>query len=452
MVSRGDRTPFRPPLPEAVPARKLPPLLRGFFLALILLTAVSSGSELYWHFALGRGYPYDWPFVAPMSRFDDLIEWLPRFKSLHTAAFFSEQPPVVYPAPMSMLYGVFRLLGRAALPAYLCLAGLIAACGVALTVHELRRHGVRPATGIGVAAVLLGTSYPFWFVVYTANLELVVFLCLASGLLLLCHHRPTLAAACFALAGTLKWTPFLFFLLFLQRRHAKALAVGLLVAAGVILVSLWSVYPDIARSWRETQAGANLMVQRDGLHTLPFQLGFDHSLLALIKFLDPFLKPPALARLWKIYAPVTGIAVLALWFGRVRRLTLAERVLFLTTCMVLLPPVSYDYTLAELYLPGSLLFASILRSPGTLHNGARNSRTRNGGTPGRRRLQLLAACFAVVMTAQGYLLLGNAHRSAQVKAVALLGMLMISSVGLGLDNMSQRHSHFMQPGVEPHVL
>ncbi len=92
--------------------------------------------------------------------------------------------------------------------------------------------------------------------------------------------------------------------------------------------------------------------------------GFDHSLFSLIKVLSHGLHPN-LQLLLSWYIPTFAMLGLGLYFFRIRKLPPVNQLLALTICFLLMPPISGDYTLLNLYAPfGALvLIATQNRSP-----------------------------------------------------------------------------------------
>ena len=148
-------------------------------------------------------------------------------------------------------------------------------------------------------------------------------------------------------------------------------------------------------------------------------MGFDHSLWALGKTLLPAATPAARAPWLRVYVVTAGIVGAAAWFGRVRRLGGAEKVLFLSVATVLLPPVSYDYTLVHLYAPWLLLVLLLMRERRISWAGC-----------------AALGCFAVVFAAEGYVIDQHDHFGAQVKCFFLVGLAISALFGFAPNRMS----------------
>ena len=390
--------------------RRLPQPLRIWLAAVLVLTAANVVTELICHFALGLRYPYDWPFVAPVSRFGDLLDWLPQFRTIHTEAFFHQRLQFLYPAPVSIVYTLFLLAGRGALTIYLALAASLAGTALLLLGKCLRANGVRTASASGFLIAVLLTSYPFWFVVHTANLELVVSGFTMTGVWAFSRGRQGMAASLFGVAAAMKIYPVLYLLLFLKRGTWGRVVQGVVLAAAIIAVSLWVVYPKVGVSWSEMRLGTAAFIQQDGLHFLHGRIGFDHSLFALIKTVLPPMTTERTARVLSAYFVVVAITASWLWFQRVSKQPVLAQVLFLSTATILLPPVSYDYTLVHLYAPWAMLVVALA--------GGRTLSWAGWSALG---------CFAIIFTAQGYILSQGDHFAAQLKCVAMLGLMVAAA-------------------------
>ena len=88
-----------------------------------------------------------------------------------------------------------------------------------LSWRALHAAGMGAAAAAGLLAVVLTTSYPVWFLLYTANLELVLWALTMAALWAWCRGKPGLAATLFGLAIACKTYPVVYLLLFLRRRQ-----------------------------------------------------------------------------------------------------------------------------------------------------------------------------------------------------------------------------------------
>jgi hypothetical protein len=66
--------------------------------------------------------------------------------------------------------------------------------------------------------------------------------------------------------------------------------------------------------------------------------------------------------LTKLYYLFGGLVFVALFFGKVRKMPVTNQVLVVTAFMVMLPPISYFYTLVHLYAPFLMLMFLAIRA------------------------------------------------------------------------------------------
>jgi hypothetical protein len=139
-------------------------------------------------------------------------------------------------------------------------------------------------------------------------------------------------------------------------------------------------------------------------------VGFDHSLFAVPKAMlllahqGTLPGPETLAKMLTIY--LVGMAAVGaiLYWVAIRRLPLINQVICLTVATIMLPPVSYDYTLLHLYVPWAMLVLLAAENPG--HEV--------------RSLMAAMVCFAILFAPETELILHGRSYGGQVKAVALV--------------------------------
>jgi hypothetical protein len=382
--------------------------------AVLGITVLSVGIELFCHYVLGLRYPYDWPFVNRIAIFDDLLDWLPQFRAIHTEAFFHQRLQVLYPAPMTLFYMPFYWMGRWALAGYLLLAATIVCTALTLLGRHMVASGISKNAVITFLAAVLITSYPLGFLLHAANLELILWAFVMAGVWAFCRGKEGLAATLFGLAASMKLYPIIFLALFIQKKSWSRIVQGVAVTVAATIASLWVIYPHIAVTWKQNQAGTQMFLRRDGMHWVAGQAGFDHTLFSFIKTILPTHNPWVFAKVFVGYLLVVAVAVIWAWFSRIQQKPLLERLTFLTVLIVLLPATSYDYTLVHLYAPWGLLVLAISRG---------DFLTRAG---------LVAfSCFAVLLTAQAFIIAGGNHYSAELKCLALLSLGIAAIVSKG---------------------
>jgi hypothetical protein len=238
-------------------------------------------------------------------------------------------------------------------------------------------------------------------------MEFVVWASLAVGLWAFWTERPWLAAALFGFAISLKIFPFVFLGLFLKRKQYREIAFGLLVSGVTTILCLWLVCPNVRYSFQQTSLGLDQFREVYMLHVLPAESGFDHSLFCLIKRLIPaWRRPEIVSRLLTGYLATAALVGTVIFFVRIRKLPVVNRVLCLSVAAILLPPVSYDYTLLHLYAPFFLVVFFAMEQ----HQRP------------RPQLKIILGLFAFLLSAQEEWIYHGLRYAGQLKAIALLGL------------------------------
>jgi hypothetical protein len=225
------------------------------------------------------------------------------------------------------------------------------------------------------------------------------------GLVFFLTNRGYSAAACFGLAASMKIYPVVYLGLLLVRRQYRQIVFGVGVLVVTTMVSLWLVYPSISVASREIDKGLDTFRVMYMLHKR-VELGFDHSLLSLVKYpIKPFPVPEKFAPVLSVYLITVAVSGIALFIFRIRRLPVINQIVCLTVACVFFPPVSFEYTLMHLFVPLALLVLLSI-------DLARRNRTMPG----------LNACFCCLVVLLGALpeLIVMQHRvGGQVKAIVL---------------------------------
>lgn len=353
-------------------ARALPPMLRRFWLAMAVLTALSllytaSMARLY-----NLRFPYGIGVLYGDSLWGDLLVFSPGFLHFGTPQFWSSfEYPFTYPAPLAVILG---LLFRFAHPVkiYLVIEIAAIAAGAWWFARQLVARGISSAVACAFTLTCLAMTWPLLFLIDTANAEGFVIVILALGVYAVLRQRWWLGAALIGVAGSMKFFPLILLGLLLARRRYAEFAGALAVAAAVTLASLWVLGPRVIEAQRHINAGFAL-IQNLYLYTMkPDAAALDHSLWVAVRYAavytDRLLHPVAdaerpartaavLAISLRAYLIVAATAGAALFLVRIRHLPALNMVLALTICAVLLPPLSLEYTLVHLLLPFALLCA-----------------------------------------------------------------------------------------------
>ena len=391
-------------------ANGLPRELRLFYGIVISLTALA------WITAalsalVGKGYPYTWPLAPRGTTLFDYRVYFELFHSFHQAAFFRQDTyPFTYFAPGAVVYRglyVFGLHGGEAV--YFALVIALGLCGCIWFRRALVRAGLARTVATRYVLVSAITSYPILFGAERGNVELLLAGGIALGLAAYCRGRLLLAAVLWGVFGSVKLYPLLLLALFVSHRQYRALLVGGATAVATTLLSLWYIGPTLRVAQAGIQQGTRAFLAMCSLTYASFS--WDHSLYSIPKLL---LYPQGVdrPRLLTIYLLLAGAAMLVVYIVHVRRLPLANQIVILSVCMVLLPPTSYDYTLVQLYGAWAVLSCIAVRGM------RRNERMRG--------LATALILLAIVFTPQNLIGAGRSY-GGPAKSLVLLALLVVAT-------------------------
>ena len=408
-----------PQPPGAAPGAMRTPML-WYLAVLVLISAlewipVLAGMALQHH-----SLPYRSPLFDPAGRYDDWNNFVQRTLHFGEPGMLSRRDlglPYPYPLPSIWIFILFEHLVRNTLALYLlCGTGIFLLAAAAFSLHLRRIHAGALPQIVVWATLLLGS--PALFLLDRANIEVFLWLLLLGGVVSFVYQRPYLAATFFALAAAMKIYPALLLLLFVPRRQGKALLFGIGVAAAATLVSLQVVGPNIPAALGDMAWGAVVLRKYQIVALAENSLRFDHSLFGFAKqsyFVLKYLRyggvasPPEFPRLFKIYSVLAPLCFAVLYWFRLRTLPMLNQLCALVLLALLLPYVSYEYTLVHLYL----CFGAFL-----LYLHERSSLPAFRPTlPATAIMLCFAVIFAPVARLVGY------HVQAQVKCLALLVLL-----------------------------
>jgi len=361
---------------------------------------------IYWH-----------PFFSQATSFTDFTIFQPRFAHFGAADFFSlPGDPFTYPAPVALALQAFYLFGWRGLEIYLffCFAVCFGACAILAFAMHRRGAGLLNSVAFTGASFLL--SYPFWFLADRANIEMADWLTVALGVACYWKKHWFGAATFFGLAASLKLFPIVYIALLLSARRYAATAWTLIVAAAVTAGSIFLLGPSYRASAAGIAKGLDYFRTVYALQIRRAEIGFDHSLFATVKMMfavigkTGFSSAPSRGAVLDVYLALAAAAGLFLYAWKIRHLPRANQTLALTVCGILLPPVSYDYTLLNLYIPwGVLVLIAVSGNAG-------------------RGLTLSLVCMAVLMAPESYLFFDGVRIAGQFKAVVLMVLLAVSVV------------------------
>jgi len=397
------------------PGRSLPPLLRQFLFGSLLLVGLCGVTEVVCRLVFHLHYPFDFPIMNPGSVTADLLALQYRFAHVHSKLFFDVPSNIdfIYPAPVAIPYSIFLLKVRLArLLFYSFAVGGVVVAAAPLGRSMIRR-GVRAADARIFLALSFLCSIPFWFELKQGNMEIVVFFLIAAAITAFLHGRDWTAAALLGVAGSMKLFPFLLLGLFFS--HKKYLKIAFSLAVGVLLTlaSLWLIYPRILYTRARLNANFAGFQKMYLLHFLfPEEQAFDHSAWSFIKrFLPHTWSAGQVAPVLQAYLAVAAVAGIVLYFGRIRKLPVVNQVLCLIVASILFTPVSFDYTLIQLYTPWALFVLLTI-------DCARSGRDLPG-------LRVALACLLFLCAPISELIVHGATIQAPIKTLLLVALLVI---------------------------
>ena len=345
----------------------LPRILKNFLLQSLFWTGLCLATELVCAYILRLPYPYNYPATPASDIFPDFRNYVFKFKYFHSTAFF-QSPLLTYPAPTVALFRVFIPAGtERALGVTLGFLGFILLSVACLAFFFYRSLLGRRTTKAAASCFVLSTvclSFPIWFEVHQANIEVIVWLVVSLGLWAFWTEKFWLASACFGLAASMKIFPAVLLGLPLARRQYPQLALAVLIAGMSTVAGLWLVCPNLGYSWHATMTAVTSLMKGYALSFQSLHMGFDHGLYALVRFLIPhYIAPAAMQHVLQIYLVLAAVTGVGLYVLRIQRLTPASQIASLSIASILFPPVSIDYTLMHLYAPFALFTYAALKKP-----------------------------------------------------------------------------------------
>lgn len=337
----------------------LPKVLRWFWIGSAIafaLTLLISFLEFRAGMNLYRWSGFDTPY------FRDLIEDLPTFRLLHTATFFdpANSSPVAYP-PFGAVQ--LMLLYATGHPVIFFLALAVAALGVAVSGvrRALIENGIDRRTALLFPMTLAVMSFPIERLVVQGNIEIFLWIFTAAGVWAYLRDRDDIAATSWGLAAASKLYPAALLLLFVPQRKYRAFAVGVIVFFAASVLSMVWLGPDLATVWRGSLQHVFGYQQLRAAELSTRELNANHSWFLPVKFAAAVFGISALA-LVKLYYMCGGLIFLAVFFGRLRKMPIANQLLGVSIFMMTLPTISYFHTLVNLYAPLLVLFFLAIRA------------------------------------------------------------------------------------------
>ncbi len=412
---------------HAIARGGFPGVLLRFAWWLAGLAALSLVWTLAWTHLLHTAHPYGVTLFWDRFGWSDFTVFAERSRHFRSAAYWDEfNYPLTYPAPLGVVFGLFYKLSHPlAVYLALCAAGLTA--WAVWLARGLAARGMAGGPAFAFVAIVLLACWPVVALLDTANIEGLLAILLAAGVLCVLRGRAWTGAALIGVAASMKLFPFILLALLLSMRRRREFAAGLAVMALTTLGSLALLGPDMRQAQQHIDGGMRFVKLAFIFSTQREALNFSHSLFSPWKFavvwasrhvaaapqdlLARTHREDALLEVaFKLYMAASAGFGLWLYFARIRRLPLLNQTLALTVCAVLLPPLSADYTLLELLLPFGLLCLFATEA------------WRNGVEPPGLRAALV--CFAWIFGWETFLTM-HASFDRPARALALCVLLVV---------------------------
>ncbi len=368
-------------------------------------------------------FPWKWPLFDPQLRFSDLTENYERLRLLSQGKWGG---PVmfVYPAPSLVVFAFFIRVFSQPVTAF-----LIFSAAVYLAAAALLRRAVGSIT-VAIAVTLL-CAYPAVFQMDRGNIEIVPFLFVLGGVTCFARNQYWAAAILFGLAGSIKPFPLLFaYLLLTKRLYKQVFVAGAIFLIANLLALAW-IGPTVLDAYHSLAADKVIFFEKFLLKYHPNAIHFDHSLFSCfkqaIRLLLGWTSEGAMAaRLqlaYMIYVPLAMVfAALCLWVFR--RKPVLNQLFAVTIIVLVIPPMSYDYTLIALYIVWGAFAIHLL-----------HDRT-------VERPLLFLIPFAILMTPHPFLRFGMVGCGGQVNALLLLFLLGVAfKIDLPSSLFGEAHSY-----------
>ncbi len=391
--------------------------IKRFQLLITALLVACFATEAFCRWVLHLPYPYNWPLMFPHVSFFDFTFFASRFQHFQRGAFFAvpEAGQFMYPAPVAVVYRFFYLFPHPTV-VYLCTIVLAVLVADVIFARVLMRRGISAFHAYVFTVTSTLMAYPIWFEFKQANIELVTWLMVICGLWAFMRGRSWTASICFGLAGSMKYFPFVFTGVLIAKKQYRQAAFSFVVAIVATLLSLYMLSPSLSQSWHATQQALGYFHDHFMLAIRPNEIGFDHSAFALIKLIwkaaGHIFGQHRTTNVLQAYLLVSAVGGIGLFFGKIRHLPLVSQVMCLSIASILLPPVSFDYTLMHLFAPLALLVLASI-----------DAKKAGIAIPGEN---LAFCCFAILMAPLSEFIFAGERFGGQIKAVTLIALMLIA--------------------------
>jgi hypothetical protein len=337
----------------------LPKILRWFWIGSVGAFALTLLVNYLEYLA---GIPSDARFPIGHIWFGDLVEYLPRFQQADAAGLLRSTAfsRVAYPPLASVLYGLMYS-SRHPVTLYLGIFALWLGIAIEGVRRRLIDHGFSRMTAMLFPLTLATVSFPIEGLIQRGNLELFVWIFAAAGTLAFLRDRDKTAAVLWGLAASTKLYPIILLTLLVTRFRFRAVVLGVATFVTASALSMTYLGPSmkiaLGRSLGNVFGYQYVRASEWSVH----EFAANHSAFVLVRFFASHGGGAGWS-LTNVYYLCGGLVFIAVFLGKVRKMPVTNQVLVVTTFMVMLPPISYFYTLVHLYSPLLMLLFLTIRA------------------------------------------------------------------------------------------
>ena len=406
--------------------------LKIYVITLVALTVVAWSFVGIRAFHMRDVHPLGYIFpsgVAPFTDFTSPSERLSHFgePNLLSRTDLHYKFPYPYPVPSIYAYLFFLRVFHHPIAAYLIFAVLSFFIPICFLSLRVKRMGAGWVTQVELWFTFL-FGFPLLFLLERGNIEAVIWLFILMGMVAYTRNHLITSAVLWAIAASMKITPGLLFLLFLTKRKYSIFALAVAATVTFSLLALARVGPTIRQAASDNAKAEPFIVNefilvRGGQFDVSL-FGGTKQVIALYDFEHktdrskhlPQISPGSREAL-QLYNIVVPLGALLLYWFRLRHLPLLNQCIAYIVLSILLPQVSYEYKLVQMYLAWGAFLLFLLTDVATdrVKISAKSIHT------------VLLSC-AVIFVPLPYLVLANNGQNysfaAQVKMVFLLLILL----------------------------
>jgi hypothetical protein len=306
------------------------------------------------------GQPGKRDFFVNFPAYQDLTIYRIRFELYHSSYFYEPQVEMpwphlfpeafAYPPAGAVIYSLFYLIGVDYIEnTYLGIFAfwLLIASIVGWTI--LSKCGLSVLARMGLVASLFLFVFPIPFLIQRANLEIFTWMGISLGLWIYSRRHYHAAAFVIGAIAAIKLYPIILLGIFLHsRRKSYAVLTGIAAFVLITAISLWWAGPTFHDAAHGFFTGVSAFKTQHAEAARSVEGPLDHSLFAAVKIF--YMQGGDIKHWMPFYYAGAAIATVVVFFTRVRKMPFLNRLAFCMITMMILPPVSYEYTIVHPYV------------------------------------------------------------------------------------------------------